>query len=121
MKTWHTLAAIALVLAIPAVAPAAAVTVKGVHLCCGACEKAAERTAELSRALAAGRLKWVDSVTADHAKHRIVVHARFLEPGKTIDVVELLGALDSVGFAPFSLRVSTGREQPLTGGPAALR
>jgi hypothetical protein len=91
------------------------------HLCCGMCEKAAERTVELSRALAAGRLRWVDSVTTNQAKHQIVVHARFLEPGKTIDVVELLGALDSVGFAPFSLRVSTARERPPTGGPAALR
>jgi hypothetical protein len=91
------------------------------HLCCGACADAAERTVELSRALAAGRLRWVDSVTANQGSHRLVVHARFLEPGKTIDVVEFLGALDSVGIAPSSLRVSTGREQPLTGGPAALR
>ncbi len=81
------------------------------HMCCGICEDAARRTTELTRALAAARLLWVDSVTADHAKHLIIVHARYLEPGKTVDVSELLAALDQVGLAPYSLRVQTGAEQ----------
>lgn len=90
------------------------------HMCCGVCEEAAGRTTELTGALANARLRWVDSVIADRAKHRIVVYARYLEPGKTIDAAELLGAMDQVGLAPLSLRVRTGTEQaPSSGSPSA--
>jgi hypothetical protein len=81
------------------------------HMCCGACEDAARRTVSLSRALSAGRLLWVDSVTTDRARHRVVVYARYLEPGKTVDVAELLAAFEQVGFVPSSLRVLTSPEQ----------
>lgn len=85
------------------------------HLCCSVCSDAAQHAMELSRALSAMRLGWVDSVTADHVQHRIVVYARYLEPGKTIDVAELLGALDQIGLAPFSLRAVAGTESAATG------
>jgi hypothetical protein len=89
------------------------------HLCCGVCEDAARRTTELSRALTTMRLQWVDSVTTDRARKRIVVHVRYLEPGRTIDVAELLGAMDQVGLAPFSLHVLAGPEQaPADGSPS---
>jgi hypothetical protein len=81
------------------------------HMCCAACEDAARRTVSLSRALSAGRLLWVDSVTTDRARHRVVVYARYLEPGKTVDVAELMAAFEQVGFVPSSLRVLTGPEQ----------
>jgi hypothetical protein len=81
------------------------------HMCCGACEDAARRTVSLSRALSVGRLLWVDSVTTDRARHRVVVYARYLEPGKTVDVAELLAAFEQVGLVPFSLRVLTGPER----------
>jgi hypothetical protein len=86
------------------------------HMCCGACEDAARRTVTLSRALSAGRLLWVDSVTTDRARHRVVVYARYLEPGQTVDVAELLGAMEQVGLVPFSLRTLTGPEQANRGG-----
>lgn len=84
------------------------------HLCCGVCEGAVERTTELTRALSNGRLRWVDSVTTNRAKKVVVVYARYLEPDETIDVAELLGAMDQMGFAPFSLRVLTGGERAPT-------
>jgi hypothetical protein len=89
------------------------------HMCCGICEDAARRTTELTRAVAAARLLWVDSVTADHAKHLIVVHARYLKPGNTVDVAELLAALDQIGLAPYALRVETGPEKTTPDGSAA--
>lgn len=88
------------------------------HLCCDVCKDAAEHTIDLSHALTAGRLLWVDSVAADRPKHRLVIYARYLEPGRTIDVAELLGALDQVGLAPSSLRVLSGTEQAPGGGSA---
>jgi hypothetical protein len=91
------------------------------HLCCSVCSDAAQHAMELSRALSTMRLGWVDSVSADHVQHRIVVYARYLEPGKTIDVAELLGALDQVGLAPFSLRAVAGTESATTGGSRSGR
>ncbi len=88
------------------------------HLCCDVCKDAAEHTIELSRALTAGRLLWVDSLAADRPKHRLVIYARYLEPGKTIDVAEFLGAMDQVGLAPSSLRVLTGAEETASAGSA---
>jgi hypothetical protein len=90
------------------------------HLCCGMCKGAAERMSELGRMRALGRLRWLDSVSADHAKHRIVVHARYLQAGESVDVAELLGALDEVGLPPTSLRVLTGPERADSGGRLRL-
>src|SRR5207244_3737014 len=69
------------------------------HLCCKVCEDAAQRLTELSHAMIAGRLGWVDSVSV-HSGHRVVVYARYLPPSKTVDVSELLAAMEQVGLLP---------------------
>ncbi len=81
------------------------------HLCCGMCKDAAERMPELSRSRKAGRLEWLDSVTAERASGKVTIHARYLEPGNRIDATELLAAMDEIGLPPFSLRVVTSSEQ----------
>jgi hypothetical protein len=41
----------------------------------------------------------------DHEKKTVAAHARFLEPGKTVDVVEFLSGLNYLGYEPSSLRI----------------
>jgi hypothetical protein len=83
------------------------------HLCCGMCVDAAERVREISRAQQFGRLRWLDSVTASRQRKEIVFHARFEE---SIDVAELLGALDAIGLPAMSLRVSFEDSAPAPKG-----
>jgi len=64
-----------------------------------------ERVAFLKAKGSAGQLKWLDSVTVDQEKKTVAAHARFLEPGKTVDVVEFLSGLNYLGYEPSSLRV----------------
>jgi hypothetical protein len=91
------------------------------HLCCGMCQRSVEEGIAFVKARAAlGQFKWVDSITADKTKRQIVAHARFLEPGKTVDVAELLSGLDEVGLAPRSLRVELEKSTPLRVASRAL-
>lgn len=83
------------------------------HLCCGMCVDAAQRIKELSRAQQFGRLRWLDSVTASHRNKEVVFHARYEE---SIDVAELLGALDAIGLPAFSLRVNFEDAVPAPSG-----
>jgi len=83
------------------------------HLCCGMCVDAAQRIKEISRAQQFGRLRWLDSVTASHRSKEIVFHARYEE---SIDVAELLGALDAIGLPAFALRVSFEDAVPAPAG-----
>ncbi|MGE0454876.1 MAG: hypothetical protein AB7O37_09780 [Vicinamibacteria bacterium] len=80
------------------------------HMCCGMCKDACERIPELARARQLGRLRWLDSVTAERASGKVVVHVRYQEPDERVDVAELLGAMDEVGLPPFSLKVVAGAE-----------
>ena len=81
------------------------------HLCCGMCQRSVEDGIAFIKARGSlGQFKWLDSVTLDKARRRIVAHARFLEPGKTVDVAELLSGLNEVGFSPRSLRVLADAE-----------
>lgn len=80
------------------------------HMCCGMCRDAADRLPSLDRARLG--LRWVDSVTSDHAGRKITVHARYQSPGERIDVAELLGALDQVGLPAMSLHVLADAEEP---------
>jgi hypothetical protein len=76
------------------------------HLCCGMCDRSIQdRIAFLKAKGSAGQLKWLDSVTVDHEKKTVAAHARFLEPGKTVDVVEFLSGLNYLGYEPSSLRI----------------
>jgi copper chaperone CopZ len=76
------------------------------HLCCGMCDRSIqERIAFLKAKGSTGQLKWLDSVTVDHEKKTVAAHARFLEPGKTVDVVEFLSGLNYLGYEPSSLRI----------------
>jgi copper chaperone CopZ len=76
------------------------------HLCCGMCERAShERIAFLKTRGQGGQLSWLDSVSVDRDGKTIVAYARFLQPGKTVDVADFLGALNDVGYAPRSVQV----------------
>jgi copper chaperone CopZ len=76
------------------------------HLCCGMCDRSLpERVAFLKAKGSAGQLKWLDSVSVDHEKKTVAAHARYLEPGKTVDVVEFLSGLNYLGYEPSSLRI----------------
>ncbi len=81
------------------------------HMCCGMCKDACERMPELGRTRQAGRLRWLDSVTAERATGKLVVHARYLEPDERVDVTELLAAMDQIGLPPFTLKVVVGAEE----------
>jgi copper chaperone CopZ len=79
------------------------------HLCCGLCEKATYEGMTFLRARGlGGQFKWLDSVSVDKMKKKVVAHARYLEPGKTIDVGEFITGLGYVGFAPDSVRILLG-------------
>jgi copper chaperone CopZ len=79
------------------------------HLCCGMCDRAIhERVAFLKSKGLGGQFKWLDSVNVDHEKKTVIAYARFLEPGKTVDVAEFLSGLNYLGYEPHSMRVVPG-------------
>jgi hypothetical protein len=78
------------------------------HLCCGMCDRSiSERMDFLKAKGQGGQLKWIESVSVEHEKKTVVAYARFLETGKTDDVVEFLSALNYLGFEPHSMRIAT--------------
>ena len=82
------------------------------HLCCGMCDRSInERIAFLKAKGQGGQLKWIDSVVVQHEKKTVVAHARFLEPGKTVDVAEFLSGLNYLGYEPSSLRVALATDE----------
>src|SRR6201993_1113529 len=82
------------------------------HLCCGMCDRAIhERVAFLKAKGLGGQFKWLDSVNLNHEKKIVIAYARFLEPGKTVDVAEFLSGLNYLGYEPHSLRVVPGEHQ----------
>lgn len=78
------------------------------HLCCGMCKDACERLPEIGRTT--GRLRWLDSLSADRAGAKVVFHVRYQQPNDRIDVTELLATLDEAGLPPSSLRVVASAE-----------
>lgn len=90
------------------------------HMCCGMCKDATERMLELGKLKQAGRLRWLDSVTAERATGKLVIHARYLEPDERIDATELLAAMDEIGLPPFTVKVVVGAEEaPAPAAPLA--
>lgn len=90
------------------------------HLCCGMCDRAIhERVAFLKSKGLGGRLTWLDSVDVDHAKKTVVAYARFLEPGKTVDIAEFLSGLNYLGYEPHAMRVVLGErmQHPINATP----
>ena len=78
------------------------------HLCCGMCDRSInERVAFLKARGQGGQFKWLDSVNVEHEKKTVVAHARFVEPGQSVDVAEFLSGLNYLGYEPSSLRVAT--------------
>jgi copper chaperone CopZ len=76
------------------------------HLCCGMCARSApERIAFLKARGQGGQLSWLDSVTVDQEQKTVIAYARFLQPGKTVDIADFLGALNEIGYAPRSVQV----------------
>jgi hypothetical protein len=81
------------------------------HLCCGLCDRAtSERINFLKAKGAGGQFTWLDSLNVDHEKKMIVAYARYLQPGKSVDVAEFLTGLNDVGYAPRSVHVVAGEE-----------
>jgi hypothetical protein len=79
------------------------------HLCCGMCDRAVhERFAFLKSKGLGGQFKWLDSVNVDHEKKTVIAYARFLQPGKTVDIAEFLSGLNYLGYEPHSMRVVLG-------------
>ncbi len=79
------------------------------HMCCGLCEKATNEELTFMRARGVGgQFKWLDSLTVDKVKKRVIAHARYLEPGKTIDVAEFIAGLGHAGYAPLAVRILLG-------------
>ena len=78
------------------------------HLCCGMCDRSInERVAFLKAKGQGGQFKWLDSVSVDHGKKTVIAHARFVEPGKSVDVAEFVSGLNYLGYEPSSLRIVT--------------
>jgi hypothetical protein len=77
------------------------------HLCCGMCDRSISERMGFLKARGQGQLKWLESVMVEHEKKTVVAYARFLEPGKTVDVAEFLSGLNYLGFEPHSLRIAT--------------
>jgi hypothetical protein len=81
------------------------------HLCCGMCERASKEHIDFAKAKGAGgQFKWLDSLTVDHQTQTVVAYARYLQPGKTVDVGEFLTGLNEIGYAPRSVQVLVGEE-----------
>jgi hypothetical protein len=76
------------------------------HLCCGMCDRTIyERVAFLKAKGLGGQFKWLDSVSVNHEKKMVLAYARFVEPGKTVDVAEFVSGLNYLGYEPHSLRI----------------
>lgn len=54
------------------------------------------------------QLEWLDSVNMDAQNHALTVYARYVEPGKSVNVAELVTGLNDIGLAPTSLHVMIG-------------
>ncbi len=81
------------------------------HICCGMCDSATTEKIQFMKSKAAGgQFTWLDSVNVDHEKGTIVAYARYLQPGKTMDVQEFLAGLNEVGYAPRSVQIRVGEE-----------
>jgi hypothetical protein len=81
------------------------------HLCCGMCERATTEQVDFLKAKAAGgQFRWLDSLSVDHQKQTIIAYARYLQPGKTMDVGEFLIGLNAIGYAPSSVQVVVGED-----------
>ena len=82
------------------------------HLCCGLCERSIhERLAFLKARGQGGQFKWLDSVVVDAKDKAIIAYARYLEPGKTVDIADFISGLNEIGFAPHTLHVTVGEHK----------
>jgi hypothetical protein len=75
------------------------------HLCCSMCDRAIPERVSFLKASGQGRLKWIDSVSVQDDTKAVVAYARYLEPGKAVDVGEFLSGLNYLGYEPSSLRI----------------
>jgi hypothetical protein len=78
------------------------------HFCCRVCSLAATKETDSVRILrGSGRFQWLDSITVNKPRKRLIAYARY---GQTANVSELEEALDWMGFAPSSIRLSVEGE-----------
>lgn len=85
------------------------------HTCCGSCRRAStERIEFLKTRGMGGQFAWLDSVDVDYEHKTITAFARYVEPGKTVDVTDLMMGLNDLGYAPLSVHAEVGESQQLT-------
>jgi hypothetical protein len=53
-------------------------------------------------------LEWLDSVNMNAQDKALTAYARYVEPGKSVNIGELVAGLNQIGLAPESLRVVVG-------------
>jgi copper chaperone CopZ len=71
------------------------------HMCCGLCATGVRDGLEITKGLKSqGHFKWLDSFVVDKPKKLVVAHARY---DANADVVELINALNHIGFQPTSI------------------
>lgn len=85
------------------------------YLCAGSCESATRTQMETLKAQEMnGQLAWLDSVDVDARRKAVTAYARYLEPGKTVDITEFESAVVRAGYAPSSVRLLPGDTSPVT-------
>jgi hypothetical protein len=57
------------------------------------------------------QFEWVDSVDMNSERKALTAYARYMEPGKSVNVAELVAGLNQIGLSPNSLRVVIGEER----------
>lgn len=78
------------------------------HICCGLCSTGLKEGLAISAGLKGqGRFKWLDSFAVDKPKKEVLAYAKYQEAA---DVMELLTALNRVGFQPNAIFVESGAE-----------
>jgi hypothetical protein len=81
------------------------------HLPSQLTDHAVEERINYMKALGMGEFEWLDSVDMNSEHKVLTAYARYLEPGKSVNVAELVEGLNQIGLSPNSLRVVIGEER----------
>ncbi len=86
------------------------------HTCCGLCKRSTnERIQFLKTRGQGGQFSWLDSTDVDSEHKTITAYARYVEPGKSVDVTDFMLGLGDLGYAPLSMRVEVGEPTQMGG------
>ena len=82
------------------------------HLPSKLTDSAVEERVSYMKAQGVGeQFEWLDSVDMNSEHKTLTAYARYLEPGKSVNVAELVAGLNQIGLSPNSLRVVIGEEK----------